>query len=245
MQDVLYEKSEGIAYLTINRPKVLNALRGQTYAELASAIRDFVEDGESRVLVLTGSGRAFCAGQDLKELPRQQGGDDTKLREQLRVTQEISRLLFNSPKVSIAAINGLAIGAGAEIPLACSLRIAANDTYFQFAEIQKGLFQTNGTTWLLPRIVGLGRAMQMLLLGQKIPAQAALDCGLVNETVEARELRSVVAARAEGLMASPALSRRLILEGLQLGLRGDFDASLNFEIAGNLRLVEAQTRVRA
>ena len=245
MQDVLYEKSEGIAYLTIDRPKVLNALRAQTYVELASAIRDFAEDRGSKVLVLTGSGRAFCAGQDLNELPGQQGDDDTKLREQLRVTQEISCLLFNCPKVSIAVINGLAIGAGAEIPLACSLRIAANDTYFQFAEIQKGLFQTNGTTWLLPRIVGLGRAMQMLLLGEKIPAQAAFDCGLVNELVEARELRSAVAARVEGLMASPALSRRLILEGLQLGLRGDFDASLNFEIAGNLRLVEAQTGVRA
>lgn len=237
MQDIQYEKRDGIAFITLSRPQVLNALRRQTYSELAFTIKDFVADDHCKVLVLTGEGRAFCAGQDLKDVPKEGEVDSATLSKQLQVTQDISRLLYESEKPSIAAINGFAIGAGIEIPLSCSIRVAANNSRFRFPEIKRGLFQTNGSTYLLPRIVGLGRATHMLLTGEEISAEAALACGLVSRLVNPDELLSVAEAYATDLASTSDASLRLILRGLNTAAHSSFEEALEFEVAGNMELI--------
>jgi 2-(1,2-epoxy-1,2-dihydrophenyl)acetyl-CoA isomerase len=222
-----WEVAAGIATITLDRPAALNSLEATLKGELVAAFRQAARDPEVRVVILTGAGRAFCAGQDLKE--RLQPGPsplDVEVRERFNPIVSAIRLL---DKPVIAAINGVAAGAGASIAFACDLRVAAESASFVLAFGRIGLIPDSGASWLLPRLVGLGRATELMLLGDPVPAAEALRIGLVNRVVPAEDLLAEAGRLAATLGASApralALTKRAIRRALETG----FEASLDYE----------------
>jgi 2-(1,2-epoxy-1,2-dihydrophenyl)acetyl-CoA isomerase len=234
MSPVRYELAGGVATVTLDRPQKLNALDAAGYRALHEAVTRFSQDREAKCLVLTGAGRAFCAGQDLDEVPDLQRRTARQVRKGLDIIQDTTRLLLACSRPTLAAINGPAVGAGAEIPLACDLRLGKEGCFFLFPELQHGLFQTNASTCLLPRLVGHGRASEMLLLGERVGDQAALACGLLNRVLPADEFAAVVRETAERLAGLPqpaaGLLKRALREhpgaGVEAALSGETEASM-------------------
>jgi enoyl-CoA hydratase/carnithine racemase len=182
MNDIRFERQDRVAIATFDRPDALNAFRANTFAELRTIFEQTRQDPALRVLILTGTGRAFSAGIDLKELS---GGmiiamDPSQARAQIEALQDLTRQMVEHPLIIISAVNGLAVGVGAELALASDLRIAAETASFAFPEVRRGLFETNGVTYLLPRLVGAGRAAELLLTGRKVLAAEAHTIGLVS-----------------------------------------------------------------
>jgi enoyl-CoA hydratase len=215
-ENLLVERDGGVLTITINRPKVLNALNGATLAELASAIDDAGTDAGVRVVVITGSGdRAFVAGADINELAALTpvGGQEHGRRGQL-LFERIDRL----GKPVIAAINGFALGGGCELAMACTVRLAADTAKLGQPEINLGLIPGFAGTQRLARLVGRGRALEMLLTGQPISADEAWRIGLVNRVVPAAELATEVRTLAVALASKPAVAVRFILEAVTNGL---------------------------
>src|SRR6516164_943746 len=194
LANVLYEKKNGIAYITLNRPKVLNALNTPTWTDLKTAFEDAKRDAAVHGVILTGSGdKAFIAGADISELAHVEAYD---AQESSRFGQDVLNLIENLGKPVIAAINGFALGGGCETAMACTIRIAAEHAKFGQPEVKLGLLPGGGGTQRLPRLVGKGRALQLILTGETISAQEAYRIGLVNEVVPAADL----IARAETIL---------------------------------------------
>jgi len=182
LEDLSIERRGDVAIVWFERPDRLNAFRFVTFEMLHRALDHLAGDGAVRAVVLTGRGRGFCAGEDLEEMEggaRGGFGVRSAMRDLTRL-QDLTRKVLSFAKPVVAAINGPAVGLGAELPLACRLRIAAPEAYFYFPEARRGMLETNGTFHLLPRIVGLGRAAEWLLTARRIPASEALGAGLVN-----------------------------------------------------------------
>src|SRR5277367_6377917 len=183
---VRYEKKGPIAYVTINRPKVLNALNTPTWTDLHTAFEDVKKDASVRGVILTGAGdKAFVAGADISELANVDAYD---AEESSRFGQGVLDLIENLGKPVIAAINGFALGGGCETAMACTMRIAAEHARFGQPEVKLGLLPGGGGTQRLPRLVGKGRALQLILTGEAISAQEAYRIGLINEVVPAADL---------------------------------------------------------
>jgi enoyl-CoA hydratase/carnithine racemase len=194
LQNVLYERKSGIAYMTLNRPKVLNALNTPTWTDLRTAFEDAKADKSVRGVILTGAGdKAFIAGADISELAHV---DAFEAEESSRFGQGVLDLIENLGKPVIAAINGFALGGGCEAAMACTIRIAVEHAKFGQPEVKLGLLPGGGGTQRLPRLVGKGRALQLILSGEMISAQEAYRIGLVNEVVPAADL----IARAEAIL---------------------------------------------
>src|SRR5712691_374305 len=194
LENVLYEKKGGIAYVTLNRPKVLNALNQRTWEELKAAFEDAQDDAAVRGVILTGAGdKAFIAGADIGELAQ-----ITAVEAERSSTygQEVLDLVENLGKPVIAAVNGFALGGGCETAMACTIRIATDNAKFGQPEVKLGIIPGGGGTQRLPRLVGRGRALQLILSGEMISAQEAWRIGLVNEVVPGAEL----IARAEAIL---------------------------------------------
>src|ERR1700741_3319557 len=188
LETVLYEKKTGIAYITLNRPKVLNALNKQAITELKAAFEDAREDSEVHGVILTGAGdKAFIAGADINEV-----ATDTPVQaeQKTRRGQELMDLIENLGKPVVAAVNGFALGGGCEAALACTIRLAAETAKFGLPEVKLGIIPGYGGTQRLPRLVGKGRALQLILTGDLVDAHEALRIGLVNEVVPASDLLS-------------------------------------------------------
>ena len=185
-EDLTVEYRDDVAVIWFERPDRLNAFRLATFRMLHEALDQVAADDGVRAVVLTGRGRGFCAGEDLEEMDGGVGRGITvrAARDDLTRLQDLTRKLLVFPKPVVAAINGPAVGLGAELPLACRLRIAAPEAYFYFPEARRGMLETNGTFHFLPRIVGLGRAAEWLLTARQIPAGEALAAGLVNAVAE-------------------------------------------------------------
>ena len=241
---VLFEVEEQVAWVTLNRPEVLNAYSVQMrddLAEVFSAVRD---DDEIRVLVLRGAGRAFCAGADLTEFGT--APSPTAAR-RIRFARDVWSLLSGLEIPTIAALHGHVIGSGLEMALFCDLRIAAAGTQFGMPEVQRGLIPAAGGTQTLPRVVGQGRALDLLLTGRRFDAFAALRIGLVSEVVPGDNLGSRAAALAQQLSGLPANAvqavRRAVREGADLPL----EAGLRLEarLAATLRLDDHPAENRA
>lgn len=181
-EDLTVEHRADVAVIWFERPDRLNAFRLATFQMLHEALDQVAADDGVRAVVLTGRGRGFCAGEDLEEMDGGVGRGITvrAARGDLTRLQNLTRKLLSFPKPVVAAINGPAVGLGAELPLACRLRIAAPEAYFYFPEARRGMLETNGTFHFLPRIVGLGRAAEWLLTARKIPAGEAFAAGLVD-----------------------------------------------------------------
>jgi enoyl-CoA hydratase len=212
---LLLDRDDAVATITINRPAVRNALSTQTVDELRRAVLDVQHDPAVRVIILTGAGdKAFVAGADINELARQ---TPTGGREHGLAGQHVFDLIENLGKPVIAAINGFALGGGCELAMACTLRIAADTAKIGQPEIALGLIPGYAGTQRLPRIVGRGRALEMLLTGTPISAADALAIGLVNRVVPAAELMTAVRALAAQLAAQAPIAMRYIIDAVVRG----------------------------
>jgi enoyl-CoA hydratase len=197
-ENLLYDKRDGIAYVTVNRPKALNALDTPTWNDLRTAFEDTRDDVEMRGVILTGAGgKAFIAGADISELAH---ATAFEAQQSSRLGQAVLDLIENLGKPVIAAINGFALGGGCETAMACTIRIAVETARFGQPEVKLGFPPGSGGTQRLPRLVGKGRALQLILTGEMISAQEAYRIGLVNEIVPAAQL----IARAEAILTTIA-----------------------------------------
>ena len=223
-------KDGRVATITLARPEKLNALTAGMHAELRGALDRCESDDGVRVVVLTGEGRAFSSGQDLtEELPRDIYGHVDLGGPLTRDYNPLVRRLANCPKVTIAALNGPAVGASMNIALCCDIVIAARSAYLQEAFAMVGLIPDAGGTWLLPRLVGPKRALALMMTGDRISAEEAEQLGLIykifDDAVFADEIASLAARLAEG----PALAYRLMKRAVAEGLESSFDAQLTVE----------------
>jgi 2-(1,2-epoxy-1,2-dihydrophenyl)acetyl-CoA isomerase len=200
---ILFNVERGIARLTFNRPDKLNAFNAQMHEEVRHALQRVASEN-SRVLVLTGAGRGFCAGQDLGDRAVAPGGEPVDLGDSIeRYYKPLILTLHNLPLPVIAAVNGIAAGAGANIALACDIVIAARSASFVQSFAKLGLVPDSGGTWTLPRLVGSARALGLTLLGDKLTADQAAAWGMIWQCVEDAELPSSVDALAAGFAIAP------------------------------------------
>ncbi|MFO7277205.1 MAG: 2-(1,2-epoxy-1,2-dihydrophenyl)acetyl-CoA isomerase PaaG [Pseudomonadota bacterium] len=201
---ILFGRESGIARLTLNRPERLNSFTVQMHEEVRDALTRVRNDPEARVLVLTGAGRGFCAGQDLGDRAVAPGGEGIDLGESIeKYYKPLVLALQDLPMPVIAAVNGVAAGAGANIALACDLVIAARSASFVQAFAKLGLVPDSGGTWFLPRLVGTARALGLALLGEKLTAEQAEQWGLIWRCVEDDQLVPTVEELARRFAAAP------------------------------------------
>ena len=215
-ETLIYEKRDGIGYVTLNRPEKLNALNHRVIAELLACFAGIQSDDDVRAVILTGSGeKAFVAGADINELAVQTPveGKETSTRGQRTLD-----LIENLGKPVIAAINGYALGGGCELAMACTLRIASDNARLGQPEVKLGIIPGYAGTQRLPRLVGRGRAMEMILSGEPISAQEAYRIGLVNQVVPQKELIAAAEALARKIMANGPLAVRFSIEAINHGM---------------------------
>jgi enoyl-CoA hydratase/carnithine racemase len=227
LENVVYEKKGPIAYVTINRPKVLNALNAKTISELRSVFEDARDDSDVRGVVFTGAGdKAFAAGADISEM-----ANDTAVtaEEKTRRGQTLTELIENLGKPVIAAVNGFALGGGCELSIACTIRIAAETAKFGQPEVKIGIMPGYGGTQRLPRLVGKGRALQLILLGEIINAQEAYRIGLVNEVVPSSGLIARAEAIVNQILVNAPLGVKYSIEAVNKGLDGSVAEGLLIE----------------
>ena len=224
---VLVERDGAVLVLTINRPKVLNALNAETLEALGRAIDTARDDASVRVVIITGTGdRGFVAGADINELAAQ---TPVSGREHARRGQSLFDRIERLGKPVIAAINGFALGGGCELAMACTLRIAADTAKLGQPEINLGLIPGYAGSQRLPRLVGRGRALDLLLTGNPIAADEALRIGLVNKVVPAADLMTETRALAQALAAKAPVAVRYILEAVAGGLDMSFEDAQDYE----------------
>jgi len=235
-KNILYEKSEGIATITINRPKALNAIDEETILEILSTLDDVKKDENVRVLVITGAGdRAFSAGADISML---KAGGALESRRSSQLGQKLMNEVEDLEKPVIAAINGYALGGGLELAMACDLRIASENARLGQPEINIGLMPGWGGTQRLPRFVGKGLAKEMIFTGRMIDAKTAEQHGLVNKVVPAEQLKTAVKELATELAGKPPIAikvaKELINNSTETSLRiGIMNESEGFGILGS------------
>jgi enoyl-CoA hydratase/carnithine racemase len=226
-ENILLEKKSAIAYVTINRPKVLNALSLATMQELGVAFNEIKTDAAIRVAILTGAGeKAFVAGADIGELAKQ---DAVSGKEYAHRGQAVLDLIENLGKPVIACINGFALGGGCELALACTMRLASDNAKFGQPEVKLGIIPGYGGSQRLPRLVGKGLAMQMVLAGEMITAQEAHRIGLVNEVTAAAELIPRAEAIAAKIIANAPLAVQYAIEAVNRGMEMPLAEGLHLE----------------
>jgi 2-(1,2-epoxy-1,2-dihydrophenyl)acetyl-CoA isomerase len=221
--------SDGVTTVTLNRPDILNCCNRRMSLELQRAFTAVARSPDSRAIVLTGAGRAFCAGQDLSEaLPKD--GTFPDLGDFVRATwNPIIRAIRTLEKPVICAVNGVAAGAGANMAFACDLVFAASDATFMQSFVKIGVIPDSGGTFILPRIVGLQRATALTMLAGKLTAAKALEWGLIHEVCEPGALLETATATARHLATQPTRALGLIKRGFNRSLGVDLDAQLDYE----------------
>jgi len=226
-ENILFEKKSAIAYVTVNRPKVLNALNSATMEELRAAFTDIKCDPAIRVALLTGAGeKAFIAGADIGELARL---DPVAAKEYTHTGQSVLLLIENLRKPVIACINGFALGGGCELAMACTMRLASENAKIGQPEVKLGLIPGLGGSQRLPRLVGKGIAMQHILTGEMITALEAHRIGLVNEVTAAAELIPRAEAIAQKIIANAPLAVQYSMEAVNRGLEMNLAEGLYLE----------------
>lgn len=227
-----YEEEDGVAAVTFNRPERLNSLTFDVYADIRDLTAELQERAdEVRILVLRGEGRGFCSGGDVDEIIGRLLDMDTRsVYEFARMTGACVRNMREMPQPVIAAVNGIAAGAGAVLACAADLRILAGRARFEFLFTRVGISGGDmGICWLLPRIVGLGRATQALMLGERIEAHDALEIGLANQVVEEQELDAAVADLTARLLDRAPWGLAMTKEMLNRGASMDYSAAIEME----------------
>jgi len=227
---ILFEADEhGIALITVNRPDKLNALSGAVVAELRDAFERVRKEPSLRAAILTGAGsKAFVAGADINELATL---SPFEAREYGLRGQQAFRFLETLPKPTVAAVNGFALGGGLELAMACTVRFASDNAKLGQPEVKLGLIPGYGGTQRLPRLVGRGRALELLLSGDPLPAAEAYRIGLVNAVVPQAELLDYSRAWLQKVLVNAPLAVGLVLEAVDVGLDIGLEAGLRFEAA--------------
>jgi len=241
-ETVIYEKKDQVAVVTLNRPKVLNAMNKQLWLDLREAFLAARADDEVRVVILTGQGRAFSTGADLKDSRDRTLG---QYRDYLNHLQEMSRLILRFEKPTIAAVNGYALGSGYELALACDLRVAAEGARFGSPEAKVSSSVTGGAMRLLPLLVGPGKAKELLFTSETIDGREALRIGLVNQVVGDDRLMPAALEMARKIVPNSAFSIRLIKKGVDMAPEVSLEALMDYEIEACLATVSAPERQEA
>ncbi|MET9265665.1 enoyl-CoA hydratase family protein [Amycolatopsis sp. NPDC004079] len=233
---------DGVATVTFDRPEKLNALTFDVYADLRDLVAELPHRGDVRVLVLTGKGRGFCSGGDVEEIIGElQKMDTAELLEFTRMTGAVVKAMRETPIPIIAAINGVAAGAGSVLALASDFRLLAESAKFAFLFTKVGLAGADmGSAYLLPRLVGLGRATELLMLGDKLPAARAEAIGLANRVVPDAELADEATALARRLADGPALAYSTTKVLLTRELDSDLGSSIELEAITQALLMTAK-----
>ena len=217
MEYVIVEINEGLALVTINRPKQLNALNKQTLEEIGEAFEAFRDNNEVKVVVLTGSGeKAFVAGADIKEFADFSGAQGTELAKTGHMT--VFNIIEEFPKPVIAAINGFALGGGLELAMSAHIRIASMNARMGLPETSLGLIPGYGGTQRLPQLIGKGRAFEMLFSAKMIDAETALNYGLVNYVVAPEELLETAQKMASSFMKNSIVAMGFVVEAVNAGM---------------------------
>ncbi len=235
-QTILLETKDNIATLTLNRPEKLNALNPQMFVELLHAFRKVSQDDESRVLVITGAGRGFCSGLDLAAQAEKQGASPGAEFEGISpgdFPREAPIVLAGMKKPVIAAINGVAVGGGCTLTLACDIRIAADTARFSIPLSRVGFTFELGSSYFLSRIVGIGKACELAFTGRMIDAAEAREIGLVNQVVPADQLAVVAREMAVTITKASPLAQGLSKTGLYQGLNADLPTQMQWEAQAN------------
>lgn len=223
-QDIIYTKENGIATITLNRPDKMNAFTPEMMDSMYRAVDDARKDDEIKVLVLTGTGRAFCSGADVKAMAQRlrqpDQGQERKIPEAERVSLYL--LFQKCEKPVIAAVNGVAVGGGLDLACACDIRIASDRARFAELFIRRGMIPAAGGTYFLPRLVGIDKALELIWTGDMVDAKEALRIGLVTMVVPHDELEHATLDLAEKLAKGPSraiqMSKRVVYEGLDMDL---------------------------
>jgi len=203
-EQILFETKENVAWIRLNRPEKLNALTHDLSGEILDALAQSAKDPDVRAVVITGEGRGFCAGQDLNDF---QTDAELSVADHLRQNYNLLiRAIVDLPKPVIAGVNGVAAGAGASLTFACDVRIASDAASFTQAFVKIGLVPDSGGNWLLPRIVGYAKALELSITGERIKADEAYRIGLVNKVVPADEFARELEAYAQAMARMPTLA---------------------------------------
>lgn len=227
LENVIYDKKGPIAYVTLNRPKVLNALSQAIFSELKEVFGDARDDASVRGVILTGSGdKAFAAGADIAEMSTSTG---VQAEESTRHAQAVTELIENLGKPVIAAVNGFALGGGCELAMACTIRIASENAKFGQPEVKLGIMPGAGGTQRLPRLIGKGRALQLILTGEIINVQEAYRIGLVNEVVPLANLIPRAEAILNQINSNAPLGVKFSIDAVNKGLDGSVSEGLLIE----------------
>jgi 2-(1,2-epoxy-1,2-dihydrophenyl)acetyl-CoA isomerase len=231
-ETLILEKKGGVATITLNRPERLNAIGGTMAEDLEQALEDANSDEAVRVLIFTGAGRAFCSGADLSTLGQiADNVASTLVRRSPTVggIRLFTLQLQNFEKPTIAAVNGPATGAGLSLALACDIRIASDRATFSQIFITRGLVPDTGSTYFLPRVVGMAKACEMVFTGEILNAEQAKECGLVNRVVPHDELMPAVRELAAKIVAGPPIAMKLAKRALYKGATTDLVSAVEFE----------------
>jgi 2-(1,2-epoxy-1,2-dihydrophenyl)acetyl-CoA isomerase len=224
---LLYEVADGVATITLNRPEVFNAFNDQQSYDLQDALKQVAKDPAVRVVVLTGAGRAFCSGQDLKAVA---SAESRSLADSLHQRYNpIIRSMRQLPKPIIGQLNGVAAGAGCSLALACDVIVASTEASLIEVFVNVGLVLDSGSSYFLPRIVGLSKAFELATLGTKVKAEEALQLGLVNKVVGPDELAGAVRELASHYAQAPTKAIGLIKKMLNKSLTSTLDEMLEYE----------------
>lgn len=241
---VTLEKEEGIAILTLNRPEALNAWNSEMQAEAVAVIEEVEQDNAARVLIITGAGRAFSSGADVRQELAQFGKAplmETVIGRVVMGKSTVVAVLFkiaNLGKPVIAAVNGVAAGAGFSVALGCDIRIASEEARFSMAFVRRGLIPDTGGTYFLPRLAGLGHASRLVFTGDTIDAREAERIGIVDGVVPHTDLMKVTKELAGKIAKNPPIAVRLAKKALRQGLiEPDLASHLNYELYANAFLV--------
>jgi len=233
---ILEWKQDGVATLVMNRPDRLNALNNELASALTDALGRIAEDGSVRVVVITGAGRAFCAGGDLGALGKsRQTGATLEVEPLLRAGMQMVLKMRTMPQPVIAAVNGAAAGAGMNIALAADIRIAAEAATFGQTFAKIGLFPDYGGTYFLPQLVGPAKAAELFYTGDLIDAKTALEIGLVNQVVPAAQLEAEVKTLAQKIAQGPSLAIRAVKRALFASKEKELAQALDNEVQEQMR----------
>ena len=240
LECVIYDKQDGVAVIRLNRPKVLNAMNKRLWLDMQAALEDARADEAIKVVVVTGEGRAFSTGADLKESKTRSIED---YRDYLVSLQEVSRTIIRFEKPTIAAVNGFAIGSGYELALACDIRIAAEEAKIGSPEAKVTSSVTGGAFRLVQNLIGPGKARELLFTGEYIDGVEAQRIGLVNRAVPAETLMETVMEMAAKIAANSAFSLKMIKKGLNMA-QGEvsLEALMDFEVEACLACVSTKER---
>ncbi len=236
---IIYEKTDGVAIIKLNRPQVLNAMNKKLWLDLEDALQDALEDTDIKAVIFTGEGRAFSTGADLKD---SKGRSLTAYRDYLVHLQEVSRRIIRFPKPTIAAVNGYALGSGYELSLACDIRIAAESAKFGSPEARVSSSVTGGAMRLLQDLVGPGKAKELLFTCDYIDGKEAERIGLVNKAVPDERLMDEAMTMARKITENSAFSINLIKKGLNMAHEVSLEALMDYEVEACLATVSAPER---